>query len=85
MISATKGPNSVKEGVIFLQNYDIVVHPRCTHTIDELTDYSYVVDPKTEQVTPNLADKKNHVIDPLRYATEGLRQPVADDCWMVVD
>ncbi len=75
MVAATKGPNSVKEGVIFLQNYDIVVHPRCVHTIEELTDYSYVVDPKTEQVTPLLADKKNHIIDPLRYATEELRRP----------
>src|SRR5205085_2338537 len=39
--AAQKGPNSVKEGVIFLQGYDIVVHPRCVHTIDELTMYSY--------------------------------------------
>ncbi len=75
MTAATKGPNSVKEGVIFLQGYDIVVHARCVHTIGELTDYAYVVDPKTEVVTPLLADKKNHIIDPLRYATEGLRKP----------
>lgn len=73
MVAATKGPNSVKEGVIFLQGYDIVVHPRCIHTIDELTMYSYVVDKLTGMVTPILADKKNHIIDPLRYATEGLR------------
>jgi phage terminase large subunit len=73
LVAATKGPNSVKEGVIFLQNYDIVVHPRCVHTIDELTMYSYVVDRLTGMVTPLLADKKNHIIDPLRYATEGLR------------
>jgi phage terminase large subunit len=83
MRSATKGPNSVKEGVIFLQNYDIVVHPRCIHTIDELTDYSYVVDRLTGRVTPLLADKKNHIIDPLRYATEEVRQPAVDD-WLVV-
>lgn len=76
MTPATKGPNSVKEGVIFLQNYDIVVHQRCVNTIDELTDYAYVIDPKTERVTPILADKKNHIIDPLRYATEQLRTPV---------
>ena len=74
MRAAQKGPNSIKEGVIFLQNYDIVVHPRCIHTIDELTMYSYVVDRLTDMVTPTLADKKNHVIDPLRYATEGLRR-----------
>lgn len=82
MEAARKGPNSVKEGVIFLQGYDIIVHPRCVHTIDELTHYSYVVDKKSGMVTPVLADKKNHIIDPLRYATEKLRAPVVDD-WIV--
>ncbi len=82
MVAAKKGPNSVKEGVIFLQNYDIVVHPRCVQTIKELTHYSYVIDKKTETVTPLLADEKNHIIDPLRYATEKLRAAVVDD-WVV--
>lgn len=79
MRAAKKGPNSVKEGVIFLQNYDIVVHPRCVHTIDELTMYSYKIDKLTGMVTPNLADDKNHIIDPLRYATEGIRLGVQED------
>lgn len=70
---AIKGPNSVKEGVIFLQGYDIVIHPRCVHTIDEFTMYSYVVDKLTGLVTPILEDKKNHVIDSVRYAVEPLR------------
>jgi phage terminase large subunit len=78
MVAAIKGPNSVKEGVIFLQNYDIVVHPRCTHTIDELTMYSFKTDKLTGVVTPLLGDKANHVIDSLRYAVEGLRTPVAE-------
>jgi phage terminase large subunit len=72
---AVKGKDSVKEGVIFLQNYDIVVHPRCIHTIDELTMYSYKTDKRTGLVTPELEDKKNHVIDSLRYAVEKLRGP----------
>lgn len=70
---ATKGANSVKEGVIFLQGFDIIIHPRCVHTIDEFTMYSYVVDKLTNIVTGELEDKKNHVIDPTRYATERLR------------
>lgn len=62
MIAATKGPNSVKEGVSFIQNYDIIVHPRCIHVIDELTNYAFKVDKLTGFVTPVLADKKNHCI-----------------------
>lgn len=73
IMPAIKGKDSVKEGVIFLQSYDIIVHPRCKHTIDELTSYCYKKDPLTGTVTPILQDKKNHVIDSLRYATEKLR------------
>jgi phage terminase large subunit len=70
---AIKGANSVKEGVIFLQGFDVIIHPRCIHTVDEFTDYAYKVDKKTQIVTPFLEDKKNHVIDSVRYAIEELR------------
>jgi phage terminase large subunit len=72
--AAIKGPKSLEEGVEWLQNFDIVVHPRCKHLIDELTLYSYEVDKLTGQVLPKLADKDNHVIDALRYACEGARR-----------
>jgi phage terminase large subunit len=71
---AKKGPNSLKEGVIFLQGYDIIIHPRCVHTADEFTSYSYVVDKLTGIVTPVLEDKKNHVIDSVRYAVEDIHR-----------
>lgn len=70
---AKKGPGSLEEGITFLQNFNIVVHPRCRHTIDELTLYSYERDKRTGDVLPKLEDKKNHVIDALRYAVESLR------------
>jgi phage terminase large subunit len=71
---AIKGPGSVEDGVEWLKSFDIVVHPRCQHTIDELTLYSYKTDPLTSEVLPILADKDNHVIDALRYACEGARR-----------
>ena len=74
IVAARKGPGSVEEGVTFLQSFDIVVHPRCRHTIDELTHYAYKVDAKTGDVLPVLEDRKNHVIDALRYAVEGVRR-----------
>ena len=76
MMAAIKGARSLEEGIAFLQGYDIVVHPRCTHTIDELTAYSYELDPLTQLVLPRLRDKDNHVIDSLRYACEGARRSV---------
>lgn len=74
--SAVKGPKSVEEGIEWLKSYDIIVHPRCKHTIDELTLYSYKTDPLTGKVLPILEDKSNHVIDALRYACEGMRRTV---------
>jgi len=50
------------------------VHPRCKHTIDELTMYAYKVDDLTGNVLPVLSDNDNHVIDSLRYACEGARR-----------
>ena len=71
---AIKGTKSLEEGVEFLKSFDIVVHPRCKHLIDELTLYSYKEDPLTGAVLPILNDKDNHVIDALRYACEGARR-----------
>lgn len=75
IMPAVKGPKSLEEGVEFLKSFEIVVHPRCKHTIDELTLYRYKVDPLDEsKVLPILEDKDNHVIDALRYACEGARR-----------
>jgi len=74
MVRSTKGKGSIVEGVEFLKSYDIVVHPRCTHTVSELTHFSYKVDPKTDEILPQLADDNNHIIDAARYATELIRR-----------
>jgi phage terminase large subunit len=76
IVAAIKGAKSLEEGVEFLKSFDIVVHPRCKHLIDELTLYSYETDPLTGQVMPKFEDKHNHVIDALRYACEGARRVI---------
>lgn len=73
MEPSKKGKNSVKEGVLFLQGYEIIIHPRCVETKREYEHYSFVVDKQTNYVTNELEDKKNHIIDPTRYALEQLR------------
>lgn len=71
---AIKGSGSIEDGIEWLKSFDIVVHPRCVHTIDELALYSYKTDPLTGLVLPILSDKDNHVIDAVRYACEGARR-----------
>lgn len=80
--ASIKGAGSIEDGIEFLKSYDIVVHPRCTHTIDELSTYSYRVDPLTGDTLPILEDKNNHVIDALRYSVESLRRSLNIDTWL---
>lgn len=72
--SAIKGPGSIEEGVEFLRQYDIVIHPDCVHVAQEFEHYSFVIDPHTDEITNVLSDKKNHTIDSARYAVENVRR-----------
>lgn len=78
IMPAIKGAKSLEEGVEFLKSFDIIVHPRCKHLIDELTLYKYKEDPLTGLILPILEDKDNHVIDSLRYACEGARRAASN-------
>jgi phage terminase large subunit len=71
---AIKGAGSVEDGIEFLKMFDIIVHPDCVHTADELRQYSFKTDRQTKEVLPILEDKHNHVIDALRYALESYRR-----------
>ena len=77
--AARKGPGSVEEGINFLKNFDIVIHPRCVNTVDEFANFCYKRHLLTEEIMPVLEDKKNHVIDATRYAVEKLNKPVQDN------
>lgn len=77
IVPAIKGPASVEDGINIPRNYDIVVHPRCHHLIDELIHYSWAVDRQTGEILSRLDDAHNHVIYALRYALEGARKASA--------
>lgn len=67
---AIKGSGSVEDGIVFLQGFDIVLHPRCTATLNEFNRYAYKRDPKTEEILPVVEDAWNHNIDAIRYGAE---------------
>lgn len=71
---ARKGKGSVEDGVSFLQGLDIVISPACPNTEREFRSYAYKTDPRTGEILPVIEDKNNHLIDALRYATEGLHR-----------
>lgn len=64
-----KWQGSVEDGIAHLRQYDeIVIHPRCKHTIEEARLYSYKVDKRTGDILPKIEDAHNHCIDAIRYA-----------------
>ncbi|AMM14232.1 terminase [Burkholderia sp. PAMC 28687] len=70
--AAKKWGGSVEDGIAVLLGFDeIVVHPRCVHTIAELSLYSYKVDKQTGDILPIIVDKHNHHIDGIRYSLDG--------------
>ena len=67
--SVEKWKGSVEDGVAFLRQFDrIVIHPRCKHTIDESSLWSFKVDKQSGDVLPDLVDAHNHCWDAIRYA-----------------
>jgi phage terminase large subunit len=69
---AKKWQGSVEDGIEHLKTYDIVIHPRCKHTIDEFNHYSYKQDKLTGDILPVIVDAWNHLIDSLRYSLDGV-------------
>jgi phage terminase large subunit len=65
---ARKGKDSVSNGIQFLQQFEIVIHPKCTNTILEFNNYAYQT--KDGRVINEPIDDYNHLIDPLRYGVE---------------
>lgn len=66
-----KGKGSVEDGIAFIKSFKkVIIHPDCTHTINEFKNYSYKTDRLTGDVLPDLVDANNHIIDALRYALE---------------
>ena len=71
MKPCAKGKGSVEDGVAHIKSYDeVVIHPRCTNTIEEFRLYSYKVDRLSGDVLPVLLDANNNAVDALRYALE---------------
>ncbi|MFM0507668.1 PBSX family phage terminase large subunit [Paraburkholderia sp. RL17-373-BIF-A] len=70
--AAKKWGGSVEDGIEVLRGFDeIVIHPRCVHTIAEFGLYSYKVDKQTGDILPIIVDKNNHHIDGIRYSLDG--------------
>ncbi len=69
---ARKGPDSINNGIDFLQDYHISIHPRCVNFITEISNYTWDTDSKTGKKLNRPIDDFNHLMDAMRYACEEL-------------
>lgn len=67
---ARKGKDSVNNGIDYLQDYHIIVHPRCVNFITEISNYTWDTDTKTGKRLNKPIDDFNHLMDAMRYAME---------------
>lgn len=65
---AAKGKDSVKAGLMFLQDNLIIVHPSCQNFITELENFSYIKSKVTGEYTEDTTHEFSHAIDACRYA-----------------
>ena len=69
---AIKGPDSIRNGIDFIQGYHIIIHPKCVNFITEISNYTWDTDKKTGEKINVPIDDFNHLMDAMRYALEPL-------------
>ena len=67
-VPCSKGKDSVKAGLMFLQDCRIIVHPKCHNFITELENFSYIKSKQTGEWTEETTHEWSHAIDACRYA-----------------
>lgn len=67
---ARKGRDSINNGIDFIQDYKIFIHPRCTNFLTEIGNYTWDTDTKTGKKLNRPIDDFNHLMDAMRYALE---------------
>ena len=75
---ARKGKDSVKNGIQWIQELEIIIHPRCVNFITEISNYTWDQDKFGKKLNVPI-DDFNHLMDAMRYALE---QFINSDDWL---
>ena len=66
---AKKGKDSVNNGIQWIQDLEIIIHPRCVNFLMEISTYQWKKD-KFDKKLNEPEDDNNHLMDAMRYALE---------------
>ena len=67
--AARKGKDSVNNGIDFIQDFKIIIHPRCVNFLTEISNYTWDADKFGKKLNIPI-DDFNHLMDAMRYALE---------------
>ena len=66
---AKKGKDSVLNGIQWIQDLEIIIHPRCVNFLTEISNYTWDQDKFGTKLNVPI-DDFNHLMDAMRYALE---------------
>lgn len=68
-----KGADSIRAGVQFIQDFEIIIKPRCVNFITEIQNYQWDKDKFGNSINKPI-DDFNHLMDAMRYAMEPIQR-----------
>lgn len=66
---AEKGKDSINNGVQYIQDLRIIIHPRCVNFLTEISNYTWDKDRFGHKINQPI-DDFNHLMDAMRYGLE---------------
>ena len=69
-----KGKDSVNHGIQLIQNYEIIIHPRCVEFLKEISNYCWSTD-KDGKPTDKPDHEFSHGMDSMRYGISKILMP----------
>lgn len=76
---AKKGKDSIKNGIQWIQDLQIIVHPRCVNFLTEISNYTWDKDKFGNKLNKPI-DDFNHLMDAMRY---GLEDDIIGSKWLI--
>ena len=67
--AAVKGKDSIMNGIQYIQDFEIIIHPRCVNFLTEISNYTWDKD-KFGNTLNKPIDDFNHLMDAMRYGIE---------------
>lgn len=76
---AAKGKDSITNGIQWIQDLEIIIHPNCVNFLTEISNYIWDTDKFGNKLNVPI-DDFNHLMDAMRYALE---KYIAGSKWLI--